>query len=47
MRNRILIKITLWLLRKIDKSKIKYKNSWQHYISEIKNFENDMNSFDK
>lgn len=36
--NKILIKLALWLLDKVDKEKIEYKNSWEHYKREISNF---------
>jgi len=40
MKNRILITIALWLLSKVDKEKIEYKNSWEHYKREIEAFIN-------
>ena len=40
MKNRILITIALWLLSKVDKEKIEYKNSWDHYKREIESFIN-------
>jgi hypothetical protein len=38
MRNRLLIKLALWLLSKIDKEKIEFKNSWEHYKNAISDF---------
>ena len=38
MRNRLLIKLALWLLSKVDKEKIEYKNSWEHYKNAISDF---------
>jgi len=37
-RNKILIKIALWILSKVDESKIEYKNSWSYYKNSIKEF---------
>lgn len=41
MKNKILITIALWLLKKVNKDKIKYKNSWRYYIGEIELFLDD------
>ncbi len=38
MKNKVLILFALWLLSMVDKRKIQYKNSWNHYLREIKNF---------
>ncbi len=43
MKDKILITIALWLLKKVNKDKVKYKNSWRHYIGEIELFADDMN----
>ena len=38
MRNKVLIKLALWLLNKVEESKIEYKNSWEHYKNKIESF---------
>jgi len=38
MRNKVLIKLALWLLNKVDQGEIEYKNSWEHYKNKIESF---------
>jgi hypothetical protein len=38
MKNKILIKIALWFLNRVDVEKLEYKNSWKHYKKQIETF---------
>ncbi len=42
----MLIRIALFFLKKVNKDKIKYKNSWRHHISEIELFLDDAIEYD-
>ena len=41
--NKLLIKISQYLLSKVDVNKIKHQNSWKHYLGELSYFKDNCN----
>jgi hypothetical protein len=41
MKNKILIKLAIFLLRRVEIGKLQYRNSFRHYLSELEQYGND------